>query len=88
MSSEDRLNTVRRLIEESSLGTEGAKALRARTPRDAVMGFFRRCVASDGGSLGELEPIRIQVGDASVPVRPPRGGGPRRGTGAEASDRA
>jgi hypothetical protein len=41
MDSEDRLETVRRLIEESSLGTEGARTLRARTT-PAVIAELRR----------------------------------------------
>ncbi len=65
MNSEEHVDAVRRLIEESSLGTEGAKALRTRTDRRAVTDFRRRRAESvDCGSLADAEPDRAGVDDA------------------------
>jgi hypothetical protein len=82
MNSQNRLDIVRRLIEESSLGTEGASALRARTARHTVAAFDRLAVLS--GRLGDAEPAGPDSDVACGPSRARREDGPRLGTGAGA----
>jgi hypothetical protein len=70
--NEEHADIVRRLIEESSLGTEGATTLRARTTRRAVVDFRRRRAESadcDRFGANLAKPTVTTCGDAySHPV--------------------